>query len=116
MDIRQEEKRRVVVRARDIGLKVFKDVQLREVGLRFIQIFVILPSPAERLPLRPLDTARINATRLEYFFISRGEVVADHGNHAHLGEIAGSEGKVCGSSTEHILDAAGWARNGVEGN
>src|SRR5205823_5664301 len=59
IDIAQKKKFRIRVLLRNMRLELFEDVQVREIGFRFVQVIVILPAPTEGLSLGMLNATRI---------------------------------------------------------
>ena len=71
VDIRQEQKLRVLILPSESWAEFSNTLSVGEVGLRFVEVLGVLAAPAERLPGRTLDAARIDAALLQYLFVLR---------------------------------------------
>src|SRR5580704_938262 len=99
MNVGEEEELGIKIRLRNTRFEVLEDVELGEVGFRFIQIVEILSAPAKGLAGRALNTASVNAAFLQDVFVIGGEVVAYHRDDANVGKVAGREREVSGGSS-----------------
>src|ERR1700744_2284853 len=116
IDVGEEEILRIAIRVRNFGLKGAEDIQLRVVRLGLVQVFKIRAFPEEALARSALNAHSINAAFFEYFFLLRAEVLADNGDHAHIGKEAGCERKVRCRPAEATLATACGSFNGVKCN
>ena len=118
LNVCQEQEFRVLYAAGMRGLKfsnTFNSVNSVLASFRFSQI---LSAPAEVFPFA-CSMPRVSMPR--FFSTSsclRGEIFADDGDNAHVGEIAGRERKVCGRAAENVLYTARrawrWCRTQLE--
>ncbi len=116
VDVAEKKNVAVAVLGRNSRLEFFEDVQLGEVGLGFVEVVEILAAPAEGLPFCVLDAAGVHAALLQDVFVFGGEVLADDGDDAHVGEITGGEREVSCGAAENVLGFPGWRGDVVEGD
>ena len=84
VNVRQKQEVGVSVFLGNLGLELLEHVQLREVGLRFVQVVGVVAAPAEGLAGRALNAARIDAAFLQNILMLGAKIVAHHGDHAHF--------------------------------
>src|SRR5579885_2025961 len=116
MNVRKEEEVRIFVLNWNARVKVFKNIQISEVGLGLIDVVEILTAPAKRLAFRVLNAAGVNASFLEHGFVLSSEVLADNSDYPNIGEVAGRQREIRGSAAEKIVRFAGWSGDVIECN
>src|SRR5580704_767994 len=116
LNVAQEQKFRIHVLGGNARPEFLENVQLGEIGFGLVQVLKILAAPAEGLAFSVFNSTDVDITFLEDFFVLGGEVFADHGDDAHLGEVARSEGEVSAGSTEDVLHAARRRSDRVKSN
>ena len=114
IDVGQKQEIGVVVLSRNLRLKLLEDVELGVQRLRFVDVLAVFTGPVKGLAFRVLDAARVDAALVHHGFVLRGEVFADDGNHAHVGEVAGGKRKVSGRAAENLLALAVGSFQGIE--
>src|SRR5271170_4549773 len=116
MDIAQEQEFRIRIFRRNTRLEAFEHIQFGEIGLGFIEVVEILPTPAEGVALGTFDATSIDLSFLENILVLGREVFAHHGDNANVREIAGRQGKERAGTAQYIFYPPGRRGNRVEGN
>ncbi len=80
-----------------------------------IQVIQILPAPAEGLPFRVLDAARVHSAILQDTFMLGSEVFAYDRDYADVSEVAGGEREIGGRAADDVVRATGRSGNVIEG-
>ncbi len=93
--------------------KTFSSVKSVLASFRFSQV---LAAPAKGLALGVFDAARIDVALLEDVFVLGGEVFSDHGDHAHLGEVAGGQREIGRRAAQNVFHPPGGRCDGVKRN
>src|SRR5262249_36420111 len=86
---------------RELGREVREDVEIRLEGLAIIHVRRVFAGPEKGLALDSFQAFEIDIPALKKIRIFLCEIVADHGDDAGLGEIAGGKSDVSGSSSKH---------------
>src|SRR5579862_7803207 len=106
MNVSQKEELGILVFPGDARLKVFEDIEFREIGLRLVQIFQVLPTPTESLSLLVFDTFGVYFSFPKNVFVLGGEILADHRHDSNFCEIARSQREIGARAAQNIGGAA----------
>ena len=102
---------------RELGLEVAEDVELGVVGVRDVEVVLVVAAPEEGLAaLDALDVARLDAASAQHLELVLAEVVADRPDDADVGEEARGEREMHGGAAQHPLALAERRAHGVEGD
>src|SRR5579871_865502 len=116
MNVAEHQVAIVLVDVRDLRLKRGEDVQLRVERGAAREIGGVFAGPEETFSRRPLDTDGGDAAFAEDAHLGVGEIVADHGDHAHLREVAGGQRKICGRAGQQLIALAVCGLDRVKSN
>src|SRR5271169_2096195 len=103
VDVGEKEKLRVQIFGGQLWLKTREHVEIRLQRLGFVDVLPVLALPKECLALRALNATGIDAALVHHGFVVGREVIAHDAHHANIGEVAGSERKICGGAAENLL-------------
>ena len=103
IDVGQEKKLRVSVSRGNLRFKGRKDVQIGSVGLCLVQVIEIRTFPEEAFSRGPFNALRIDIARTEDRLLIGAEVLADHGDNAHISKEACGKRKVSRGAAEATL-------------
>ena len=117
LDVAQEDDIRGLRRVRELGLEVAEDVELGVVGVRDVEVVLVVAAPEEGLAaLDVLDVARLDAASMQHLELVLAEVVADRPDDADVGEEARGEREMHGGAAQHPVALAEGRAHGVEGD
>ncbi len=91
-------------------------VQISERRLGLVEILRIRSTPAKCFPRNVLDAARIHTAFLQNVLVFRAKVIAHHGDHSHLREVAGRERKIRRRPAQNALHCARKRRDVIKRN
>ena len=114
IDVGQKQKLRVAISFGYLGLETRKHVQFGVMRLGFIQVIQIGAFPEEALARSALNPANVDVALVEDRLLLGAEVLANHGDDAHIGKKAGCQRKVGGCAAQAALLASRRGFNRIE--